>query len=105
MCGKIVINLAIADHQLVVYLAFAQAGGNDFTADFLAEFLEIDAILGQPGAKFCQCREFVFLRDALHRLVQLRVVNMHPGFLGELRLQHVDNHAFQYLFFQRIRCG
>ena len=96
-----IVDLIVGDHDAVVHLAFAQARQQDLSADFLAEFVELNPVTLQGLAELAQ-RHLVALGNARDGTVQLQVVHAQGRLPRQLQLQPVHDHALQHLLFQQI---
>jgi hypothetical protein len=102
--GQEEIDLGVADLDLVLHFALAQPVQQHLFPQLLAPGLEGDTIALQGGAKVGQA-ELVVLCHALHRAVELHLVDAQPGVPGELQLGLVDDQALEHLALEQGAIG
>ena len=99
-----IIHLPLSHVDPVVHLALLEAHQYDFIANFVAEFVEADAVMLNRLMKLGQ-RHPVLLGNATKRLIKFRVTHLQACLLGKLQLYPVRYDAFQQLFFQHLGRG
>ena len=98
------VDLGVGHHDAVLDLALAQPRHHDLVADVVAEARVLDAVALERGAEVGH-REAVLLRDALDGALEGGVVDLDAGFLGELHLEQVVDHALEDLARERVGGG
>ena len=102
--GEEQIDLGVADLDPVLHLALAQPVQQHLLAQLLAPGLEGDAVALERGAEVGQA-QIVVLRHALHRAVELHLVDAHAGVPRELQLRLVDDQALEHLALEQRAVG
>jgi len=87
---------AFGHRDAVVHLALPQPLDKHLVPQILAKALERYSVALEYLAELGQ-RHLVRLRYAAHRAVQIQLIDFERGFLGELQLHSLGDHAFENL--------
>ena len=96
------VDFGLADVDAALGEALAQALGDDFVAQVVAEFGERHAVAGQALAQLVDGHA-VLLGDALHRGLDVFLAGGDAGFGGARDLQAHQDQALQHLPLQHVR--
>jgi len=94
--GEKQVDLAVAHLDAVVDFTLAQARQHDLLAQLLAPGLERDIVALEGDAEIGEAH-VVALRHALHRAIELQLVDADALVARELRLRLVEDQALEHL--------
>ena len=97
-------HLGVAHLDLVVNLALAQPRQEDLLAQVLAPAFERHAVRFEGFAKLGE-RHVVVLGDALHRAVELQLVDADAGLARHLQLRLLEDQALEHLVLEHVALG
>ena len=95
------VDLALGHDDLVVHLALAQAGHDDFGPNVFAKLGERDTVALESGPHLLR-GELVLFGDACDGAIELGIVDAQPALLCILKLHAIRDHTFEQLPFDDV---